>query len=103
MRMFFFGVLGYPFKKLDYPLAPLVFALVLENPVKNALRRSLIMSQVAMPIFFTHHIGATFMLIVALFFGRPGLLLLTERRQEGVPGPAVPTANRRRPPYPSWQ
>src|SRR5687768_18122567 len=40
-----FGVIGYVFKKLDYPLAPLVLALVLGDMAENALRQSLIMSQ----------------------------------------------------------
>ena len=43
--MLIFGVIGYVFKKLDYPLAPLVLALVLGDLAENALRQSLIMSQ----------------------------------------------------------
>ena len=43
--MLIFGVVGYVFKKLDYPLAPLVLALVLGDLAENALRQSLIMSQ----------------------------------------------------------
>src|SRR5213596_2285470 len=43
--MVIFGVVGYVFKKLDYPLAPLVLALVLGDLAENALRQSLIMSQ----------------------------------------------------------
>ncbi|MGH7797948.1 MAG: tripartite tricarboxylate transporter permease, partial [Candidatus Binatia bacterium] len=43
--MLIFGVIGYVFKKLDYPLAPLVLALVLGDMAENALRQSLIMSQ----------------------------------------------------------
>jgi putative tricarboxylic transport membrane protein len=43
--MLVFGVVGYVFKKLDYPLAPLVLALVLGDLAENALRQSLIMSQ----------------------------------------------------------
>ena len=43
--MLLFGVIGYVFKKLDYPLAPLVLALVLGDLAENALRQSLIMSQ----------------------------------------------------------
>ena len=46
-----FGVLGYVFKKLDYPLAPLVLALVLGDLAENALRQSLIMSQGSVLIF----------------------------------------------------
>jgi putative tricarboxylic transport membrane protein len=53
-----FGVLGYVFKKLDYPLAPLVLALVLGDLAENALRQSLIMSQGSILIFATRPIAA---------------------------------------------
>jgi putative tricarboxylic transport membrane protein len=53
-----FGVLGYVFKKLDYPLAPLVLALVLGDLAENALRQSLIMSQGSLLIFATRPIAA---------------------------------------------
>ena len=46
-----FGVLGYVFKKLDYPLAPLVLALVLGDMAESALRQTLIMSQGSIMIF----------------------------------------------------
>jgi putative tricarboxylic transport membrane protein len=42
--MLIFGVVGYLCKKLDYPLAPLVLALVLGDMAESALRQSLIMS-----------------------------------------------------------
>ena len=51
--MLLFGVVGYVFKKLDYPLAPLVLALVLGDMAENALRQSLIMSQGSLAIFLT--------------------------------------------------
>ncbi len=40
-----FGVIGYVFKKLDYPLAPLVLALVLGDKAENAFRQSMLVSQ----------------------------------------------------------
>ena len=55
--MLIFGVVGYVFKKLDYPLAPLVLALVLGDLAENALRQSLIMSQGSLAIFFTRPIA----------------------------------------------
>ena len=39
-----FGVLGYLFKKLDYPLAPMVLALVLGDMAESALRQALLIS-----------------------------------------------------------
>jgi putative tricarboxylic transport membrane protein len=56
--MLVFGVIGYVFKKLDYPLAPLVLALVLGDLAENALRQSLIMSQGSVLIFATRPIAA---------------------------------------------
>ena len=41
--MIIFGVLGYLFKKLDYPLAPMVLALVLGDMAEAAMRQALIM------------------------------------------------------------
>src|ERR687895_9995 len=55
--MLLFGVVGYIFKKLDYPLAPLVLALVLGDLAENALRQSLIMSQGTLMIFLNRPIA----------------------------------------------
>lgn len=43
--MLMFGVIGYVFKKLDYPLAPLVLALVLGDKAEDAFRQSMLLSQ----------------------------------------------------------
>ncbi len=40
-----FGVIGYVFKKLDYPLAPLVLALVLGDKAEDSFRQAMLMSQ----------------------------------------------------------
>jgi len=42
--MIIFGVFGYLFKKLDYPIAPMVLALVLGDMAEAALRQSLLKS-----------------------------------------------------------
>jgi len=65
--MILFGVMGYAFKKLDYPLAPLVLALVLGDMAENALRQSLIMSQGSPLIFFRRPISGAIS-AVAIFF-----------------------------------
>jgi putative tricarboxylic transport membrane protein len=69
--MLLFGVVGYVFKKLDYPLAPLVLALVLGDLAENALRQSLIMSQGSLAIFFTRPIAAVITLLALFFFVLP--------------------------------
>jgi putative tricarboxylic transport membrane protein len=40
-----FGVVGYIFKKLDFPLAPLVLALVLGDKAEDSFRQAMLVSQ----------------------------------------------------------
>jgi putative tricarboxylic transport membrane protein len=40
-----FGLMGYLFKKLDYPLAPLVLALVLGDKAEDSFRQAMLVSQ----------------------------------------------------------
>jgi putative tricarboxylic transport membrane protein len=65
-----FGVLGYLFKKLDYPLAPLVLAIVIGDKAEDAFRQSMLMSQGSLGIFVGNKLVTT--LVVAGF----ALLLL---------------------------
>src|SRR5499425_2239953 len=69
--MLIFGVIGYVFKKLDYPIAPLVLALVLGDMAENALRQSLIMSQGSLAILFTRPISGVITSVAILFFIMP--------------------------------
>src|SRR5216110_2790884 len=85
--MMIFGVVGYVFKKLDYPLAPLVLALVLGDLAENAFRQSLIMSQGSLAIFFTRPIAGAITLVAIFFFALPALTPWW-RRLRGAP--AVP-------------
>jgi putative tricarboxylic transport membrane protein len=54
-----FGVAGYAFKKLDYPIAPLVLAMVLGDKAEDAFRQSMIMSKGALSIFWSNGLVAT--------------------------------------------
>ncbi|MGH7324496.1 MAG: tripartite tricarboxylate transporter permease [Candidatus Rokuibacteriota bacterium] len=82
--MLIFGVIGYVFKKLDYPLAPLVLALVLGDMSENALRQSLIMSQGSLEIFFTRPIAAVITAAAIFFFILP-VITPWWRRWRGAP------------------
>jgi len=53
-----FGIVGYMLKKLDYPLAPLVFALVLGDRVEDSYRQSMLMSQGNPLVFFSSGLAA---------------------------------------------
>jgi putative tricarboxylic transport membrane protein len=76
-----FGVVGYVFKKLDYPLAPFVLALVLGDLAENALRQSLIMSQGSIAIFFTRPISGAISAVAVFFFVMPLLQPYWRRRR----------------------
>jgi putative tricarboxylic transport membrane protein len=67
--MLLFGVVGYVFKKLSYPLAPLVLALVLGDRAEDAFRQSMLMSQGDMSIFFANWlVGSIMALALMLLF-----------------------------------
>ncbi len=84
--MLLFGVVGYVFKKLDYPLAPLVLALVLGDLAENALRQSLIMSQGSLLIFFTRPISGVISLVAIFFFLLPVITPWWRRLRGGPAG-----------------
>ena len=52
--MVVFGVAGYAFKKLQYPLAPLVLAIVLGDRAEASFRQAMLVSQGDMAIFFSN-------------------------------------------------
>jgi putative tricarboxylic transport membrane protein len=89
--MLIFGVLGYVFKKLDYPLAPLVLALVLGDLAENALRQSLIMSQGSLAIFFTRPIAGAITVVALCFFALPVITPWLKRPRRGAPAPSYHT------------
>ena len=55
--MLVFGVLGYLFKKLDYPLAPLVLALVLGDMAESSFRQAMLLSDGSLTIFWSNPAG----------------------------------------------
>jgi putative tricarboxylic transport membrane protein len=52
--MLVFGVAGYAFKKLAYPLAPLVLAIVLGDRAEASFRQAMLVSQGEMSVFFAN-------------------------------------------------
>jgi len=63
--MMLFGVIGYVFKKLDYPVVATVIAFVLEPLAEMSFRRALILSDGNVSIFFTQPISL-FLIILAI-------------------------------------
>ena len=54
VMMMVFGVVGYLFKKLKYPMAPLVLALVLGDMAEASFRQSMLLSQGSVSIFWSN-------------------------------------------------
>jgi putative tricarboxylic transport membrane protein len=54
-----FGVIGYVFKKLDYPLAPLVLALVLGDKAEDSFRQAMLVSQGDLMIMWSNPLVGT--------------------------------------------
>ena len=65
-----FGVFGYLLKKLDYPIAPLVLAMVLGDKAEDAFRQSMIFSKGSMGIFWSNALVGTIttLALVLLFW-----------------------------------
>jgi len=74
-----FGVVGYVFKKLDYPIAPLVLAMVLGDKAEDAFRQSMIMSKGALGIFWSNPLVGTIMTLALLLLLWPLAAMLVQR------------------------
>ena len=77
--MLVFGVVGYLMRKLDYPMAPAVLAIVLGPLAEPALRQSLLISGGSFSIFFTRPIAGSIMVIALILLAMPAFKLLKNR------------------------
>ncbi len=69
--MFIFGVMGYLMRKLDYPMAPAVLAIVLGELAESSLRQSLIISAGSPMIFVERPIAAAITLAALILLFLP--------------------------------
>ncbi len=74
-----FGVGAFVLRKLDYPLAPLVLALVLGPLLEKSFRQSVIASQGSLDIFFERPIAASLLALAAVLMLIPVIRLLKRR------------------------
>jgi putative tricarboxylic transport membrane protein len=74
-----FGILGYLFKKLQYPLAPLVLAIVLGDSAESSFRQAMLVSQGDMSIFFSKKLVGTMTVLALLLLFWPMLSWLWAR------------------------
>lgn len=68
-----FGVVGYVFKKLDYPLAPFVLAMVLGDKAEDAFRQAMLTSDGSGGIFWSNGLVTTMMLIGCFLIALPAI------------------------------
>ncbi|MEY3381880.1 MAG: tripartite tricarboxylate transporter permease [Hylemonella sp.] len=68
--MLLFGVVGYVFNKLSYPLAPLVLALVLGDKAEDSFRQAMLVSQGELGIMFSNPLvgSITGLALIMLFW-----------------------------------
>ena len=57
--MLIFGILGYVFKKLGFPLAPMVLALVLGDKTEDAFRQTMLGSKGSLAVFWSNGLVGT--------------------------------------------
>jgi putative tricarboxylic transport membrane protein len=77
--MLVFGVLGYIFKKLSYPLAPLVLALVLGDMAESSFRQAMLLSQGDLSIFWSNPLVGTIVTLALTMLFWPVISLAIAR------------------------
>jgi putative tricarboxylic transport membrane protein len=88
VMMLVFGVVGYLFKKLRYPLAPLVLALVLGKMAESSFRQAMLLSDGSVSIFWSNPLVASIagLAIVLLLWPLWGALKDMARAREAHQG-----------------
>jgi putative tricarboxylic transport membrane protein len=66
-----FGVIGYLFKKLNYPLAPLVLALVLGDQAEAAFRQAMLVSEGDLTVFYSNWLVGTIVTLALIMLVWP--------------------------------
>jgi putative tricarboxylic transport membrane protein len=78
--MLVFGVIGYLFKKLNYPLAPMVLALVLGDMAESSFRQAMLLSQGSLAIFWSNPLVGGIMALALALLVWPLVGLALDRR-----------------------
>jgi len=83
--MLVFGVLGYLFKKLQYPLAPLVLALVLGDMAESSFRQAMLVSQGSLSVFWSNPLVGSIVTLALLMLVWPLLSAAMASLKRGTP------------------
>ncbi len=73
--MLLFGVIGYVLKKLQYPLAPLVLALVLGDRMEDAFRQSMLGPGTGLHVFWSNSLVGTITTLALVMLAWPLIAL----------------------------
>jgi len=85
-----FGLVGYVFNKLDYPLPPLVLALVLGNLAESSFRQAMLISQGSVAIFWSNWLVGIIMTLGVLLLLWPLISwIITKLRGPALPEPVA--------------
>ena len=79
--MMFFGILGYFMKKYDFPVVPMLLAIILGPAMEEHLRMSLIISSGDPTIFLRHPVSLFFLMIALISTTAPFLMRLRKKKQ----------------------
>ncbi|AZV92359.1 tripartite tricarboxylate transporter permease [Kerstersia gyiorum] len=66
-----FSVVGYVFKKLDFPLAPLVLAMILGDKSEDAFRQSMLLSDGSLGVFWSNPLAGGIMTLAVIMLLLP--------------------------------
>ena len=83
--MLVFGVAGYVFQKLGYPLPPLVLAIVLGDKAEESFRQAMLTSQGSLSVFFSNWLVGTITALGLMMLFWPILSALLSRRRASKP------------------
>jgi putative tricarboxylic transport membrane protein len=78
-----FGILGYLFRKVEIPLAPLVLAVVLGAPMEESFRQALQVSDGHISIFVSSGIGITLVVMSVVSIAAPLLFPMLRKWKAG--------------------
>ena len=66
-----FGVFGYLIRKIGFPIAPLVLALILAPKLERSFQQSMVMGMGSLMIFLRRPISAAFLIVMVLLVLKP--------------------------------
>jgi TctA family transporter len=80
-----FGAVGFIFNKLEYPLAPMVLAMVLGHKAEESFHQSMIVSDGSLGVFFSNYlVGGIMIVALGLLIVPQGAKLVSYFRQRKV-------------------